>query len=161
MSFGFQANQSTEADITVDSSTPWVAASEGNLTLLQASLSQLQLQPGAADENGYTLLQAAASYCHVPVMQWLLAQKVDVNAVDDEGDTALHYAASLEAAQFLITVAHIDPKLRNNFGKTALESKREELEEMMQDEDCDDDDDDVLLLKQMVEYLEGFTTISQ
>ena len=51
MSFGgFQAGSSQTAEI--DESTPWVAAGDGNLDLLQESISKLGLAPNAADSNG-------------------------------------------------------------------------------------------------------------
>lgn len=156
MSFGLGRTPSTE-EVPIDASTPWLAASDGNLPLLQSALTQLHVTPATAvDENGYTLLQAAASYGRIPIMEWLVKQQhVNVNAVDGEGDSALHYAATVPAAQFLIHVAKIQVHLRNQAGKTALESKREELAEMMQDEDNDDDDDDFVNLKAVVDYLNG------
>ena len=51
MSFGgFQAGSSQAAEI--DESTPWVAAGDGNLALLQESIAKLGLAPNAADSNG-------------------------------------------------------------------------------------------------------------
>ena len=139
----------------MDSSTPWMAASDGDLALLQASLAKLNLTPATAmDENGYTLLQAAASYGQIPTMQWLVVQQqVNVNAVDQEGDSALHYASTVAAAQFLIEIAKIDVHHRNQAGKNALQSKQEELNEMLDDEDNDDQDADFVNLKAVVEYL--------
>jgi ankyrin repeat protein len=137
----------------VDNSTPWIAASDGNLNLLQHALTTLNLPPSASDENGYTLLQAAASYSRAAVMQWLIqTQAVNVNAVDTEGDSALHYADKVEAATFLVQ-SGVDTSLLNAAGKTALQSKQEEIDEMMQDEDTEDDDVDLLNLHALVEYL--------
>jgi len=44
----------------VDGGTPWVAASEGNLPLLQTALTRLQLPPTTADAHGYTLFQGTS-----------------------------------------------------------------------------------------------------
>jgi ankyrin repeat protein len=158
MSFGLGRAPPAAALTPIDASTPWIAASDGNLDLLQMSLTQLQLAPDTAvDENGYTLLQAAASYSQVKLMEWLVvAQNVTVYAVDREGDSALHYAATVDAATFLLNVAKINPNLKNQEGKTALESKQEELDEMMQDEDNDEEDHDFVNLRAVVDYLRKF-----
>jgi ankyrin repeat protein len=154
-SFGLGRTNNQQAEEgTVDSSTPWTAASEGNLTLLQSSLSSLKLPLSAADENGYTLMQAAASYGQIEVLQFLIASnQVDVNAVDNDGDSTLHHAGTVEAARLLVDVARVNPLIANSEGKTALQAKEEELKEMMEDEEIEDDDDDLESLKDVVKYL--------
>eukprot|EP00980_Cylindrotheca_fusiformis_P028218 scaffold22586_cov138-Cylindrotheca_fusiformis.AAC.38 len=137
----------------IDSSTPWMAASEGNQPLLQHSLTTLSLPATAADENGYTLLHAAASYNQMEILQFLLSNNINVNAADNDGDTALHYAGNLATAQFLVQVAKVNPAQVNAQGKTALQAKEEEIHEMMQDEEIEDDDEDLENLKAIVEYL--------
>ena len=137
----------------IDSSTPWMAASEGNLPLLQASLTRLNIPITAADENGYTLLHAAASYNQMEILQFLLNHQVNIHATDNDGDSALHYAGNAQLAQLLVQVGKANPAQVNGQGKTALQAKQEELNEMMQDEDMEDDDDDVEALKGIVEYL--------
>ena len=170
MSFGLgrRTAATIPSAVVVDASTPWLAAADGNLSLLQSSLTQLRLSPAqAADENGYTLLQAAASYSQIAVMEWLVLRQVPnsssavVNAVDRDGDTALHYASTVEAAKFLVQVAHIDASVRNGAGQTALESKQAELDEMMQDEDNDEDDQDFVNLRSLVEYLKSLSSVPQ
>lgn len=155
-SFGLgRANQASQAatQVSVDSSTPWMAASEGNVQLLQSSLSSLNLPLTAADENGYTLLHAAASYNQIEILQFLLSNQVNINAVDNEGDSALHYAGNAQVAQILIQEGKANPAQVNGGGKTALQTKQEELNEMMQDEDVEDDDADVEVLQELVQYL--------
>ena len=153
MSFGLGIGATPVDADSIDASTPWVAASDGNLSLMQTSLTQLQLSCTASDENGYTLLQAAASYSQIDVMKWLLSQRINVNAIDNEGDTALHYATTVDAARFLSEVAKIDTTLKNAVGKSALDCKRDELNELLQDEDNDDQDEDFINLRAVVEYL--------
>jgi ankyrin repeat protein len=159
MNFGMGQQQpasSTNNESSIDSSTPWMAASEGNLPLLQESLTKLQLPITAADENGYTLLQAASSYGQIQLIQWLLSNMpqplTDLNAVDQEGDSALHYASTDEACRVLVT-ANIDTTIKNISGKTALEAKQEELQELMDDEDFDDEDLDAAALRACIQYL--------
>lgn len=150
------ANSNPPSSEPIDSSTPWVAASDGKLELLKQSLSLLNLTASAADESGYSLLMAASSYRQMDVLEWLLTQpNLNVNATDQDGDTALHYAPHLEVAKFLLERANIDSQIQNSEGKTALVAKREELEELMQDDDDDVDDDDAQNLRDLIAYLEG------
>jgi ankyrin repeat protein len=162
-------SNSNNNDAGIDASTPWTSAADGNLALLQASLTALQQTPGTlADEHGYTLLQAAASYSQMAVLTWLLEDAVvPVDAVDKEGDSALHYASTVEAAQRLVQ-AGISISLRNAQGHTALESKLAELQESLEDNEDDsdnegmndDEDEDVVQLKAVIEYLQSVSTSS-
>uniref|UniRef100_A0A7S1UWS1 Uncharacterized protein n=1 Tax=Grammatophora oceanica TaxID=210454 RepID=A0A7S1UWS1_9STRA len=145
----------------VESCTPWTAASEGNLALLQASLQQLNLAVSTVDENGYSLLHSAASYNQVEIMRWLLqhqpaAGAVNVNAADSDGDTPLHHTEKVEAARFLVEIGRADPNVQNREGLTALASKEKDLADEM-DED-NEDDDDMMDLKAMIAYLKSVTT---
>jgi hypothetical protein len=74
---------------------------------------------------------------------------------DQEGDTVLHYAGSTDTAKWLLQLPQSSPLLQtaNRQGKTPLQAKQEELDEMMQDEDVEEDDEDVETLKLLVEYL--------
>jgi len=175
---GQQAPSAAAAPI-IDASTPWVAAADGNLPLLQQALPQLSLTVATAvDERGYTLLQAAASYSQLAVLRWLVrelqhlqqqqqtvpaggASATIINAVDEDGDSALHYASTAAAAQFLVQEAGVDASLCNGAGLTALEAKRRELEELLQEEDTEDDDVDVVDLKGIVAYLESLSRRQQ
>ena len=146
----------------MDASTPWMAAADGNLALLQASLQALQLSPSTAqDEHGYTLLQAAVSYNRANVWTWLASQPgFVVHTADGEGDTALHYAATAEAARFLVQQG-IDVQARNAEQQTALEKKQQELEELRQDEDFEETDEEYIQLKGVVDYLSSLTHMAQ
>lgn len=155
-SFGLgrtNANQSAQQEAEIDSSSPWMAASEGNLALLQSSLSSLNLPISAADVTGYTLFQAAASYNQQEIMQYLLQNGANIHATDNDGDSVLHYAGNVTTAKFLVEVGKVDPKVTNNQGKTALQAKQEELDDLMQDEDVEDDDEDIDIVKGLVAYL--------
>lgn len=161
-SFGLRASSAAPSDPEpIENNTPWLSAADGKLSLLQSSLTKLNLPISAADETGYTLLQAAASYGQVQVMQWLLNQAQQqhlllegfVNAVDQEGDSALHYAGSLEAVQVLVQVGRASTQLQNRQAKTPLASKQEELKTLQDDEDEDSDSEDILTLQKQVAFL--------
>lgn len=165
-SFGLGRTNNTSAntvlDEPVDGSTAWVAAADGNLPLLQSAMETLQLPVTAQDENGYTLLQAAVSYNQTHIWQWLAnLPQFTVHQVDSEGDSALHYAGTANAARFLVEQGGIEINVRNRDGVTALEKKREELEEMRQDEDFEETDEDYVQLQGMVDYLSSLTNVSQ
>ena len=155
---GFQAQPTQPAEI--DASTPFVAAADGDLNLLQSSIKHLNLSANAViDSNGFTLLHAACGYCRVEVINWLLdlnndeSTIIDVNARDSDNDTPLHHCDDVESARILIEKGGADHQLTNNEGKTPLQSKEEELEE----EDDDDDDEDREKLKQLVAYLKSLS----
>jgi len=165
-SFGFSCStiNSTGMDESemVDTTTIFAAASEGNLALLQSSMALLNSPITAADENGYTLLMAASSYNQLGILQFIL-NNLDrsnincttfINAGDNDGDTALHYAGNADAAKFLVDHFTINTAKINSQGKTALQSKEVELDEMMEDEDGDDEDIEVA--KSLINYLEQF-----
>jgi len=156
---GFQSQPSKSEEI--DASTPFVAAADGDLSLLQTSITQLGLSPDAADANGFTFLHAACGYCRIEVIQWLLDLNkessiiINVNATDADGDTPLHHCDEVDSAKLLIEVGGANHQLRNNEGKTSLETKEEELEEGEDSDDDDDDDEDRKKLKQLVAYLKS------
>uniref|UniRef100_A0A7S4AXG2 Ankyrin repeat-containing protein n=1 Tax=Pseudo-nitzschia australis TaxID=44445 RepID=A0A7S4AXG2_9STRA len=147
----------------VDVATIFSAASEGNLALLQSSMAQMNFNVTTADENGYTLLHAASSYNQLRILKFILDNLdrnnpnciASINAGDNDGDTALHYAGSVDAARMLIEDGRTDARKVNSQGKTALQAKKEELGEMMQDEDIEDDDEDVEVAQKLIEYLSG------
>mmetsp|Transcript_25791 Transcript_25791/g.44025 ORF Transcript_25791/g.44025 Transcript_25791/m.44025 type:complete len:168 (+) Transcript_25791:120-623(+) len=153
---GFQAQPSPAAEI--DASTPWVAAADGDLQLLKASIEKMGLSPNACDSNGFTFLHAACGYCRVEVIEWLLGLNViDVNAKDGDGDTALHHCDDAVSAKMLIK-AGADHQRTNDEGKTSLEVKEEELEEG--DDEDDSDDEDRQKLKELVTYLKSLGSTS-
>jgi ankyrin repeat protein len=158
-SFGLGRNTNSglsHQEPNVDLSTPFLAASEGNLALMQSSLHTLQQPLTVQDDNYYTLLHAAASYGQLEVVRFLLLQNLSlsfINATDHDGDTALHYAANVETAKLLVQDGKINIQHSNAAGKTALQSKQEELDELLQDEDIDENDEEVENLKQLLEYL--------
>jgi uncharacterized protein len=149
-SYGGFGQASSAIDTPIEKCTPWVAASDGNLELVQSALAALNLPPSTPDENGYTLVHAAAAYNQQHILEWLMKQEgVNVNAQDNDGDTPLHHAENVHVAKFLIETMKANPRIVNSDDETAFQVKQNELQEQMDDEDEDEDDD----LKELVEYL--------
>jgi len=81
------------------------------------------------DAYGYSLLHAASSYGHVPLMRLLVqTYHVDPNIKDDDEETPLFYAESLDVAKCLVEELHVDVSLKNVDGLTAYEKIAEEGE---------------------------------
>jgi uncharacterized protein len=95
-----------------------------------ALLPLLRAQPALAslqDSHGYSLLHAAASYNNLPLLQSLVNEfQVNVNLVDEDGETALFVAETVEVADTLVAKLHIDTSIRNVEGQTAEEKIRME-----------------------------------
>jgi ankyrin repeat protein len=72
------------------------------------------------DPSGYTPLQAAASWDRVEMVEYLISKGADVNLVDSEGDTALHYCENAKIAEVLVEHG-ADPLLRNKYGLLPIE----------------------------------------
>mmetsp|Transcript_21661 Transcript_21661/g.30357 ORF Transcript_21661/g.30357 Transcript_21661/m.30357 type:complete len:170 (+) Transcript_21661:77-586(+) len=148
-------NPSTSSPEVIDESTPWIAASDGDINLLQRSIQTLNLSINAADSNGFTFLHSASSYGQLDMIRWLLSQQVtDVNVKDSDGDTPLHHCDDVITAKLLVQEGKADFSLRNNDGKTALEVKEEEFldNDNMEDDDSSGDTEN---LKDLIQYLKG------
>jgi len=77
--------------------------------------------------GGSTLLQAA-TYGNVPVMKYLISQKIDIDAQSHGGNTALHAAACMgfyEAAKLLLEHG-ANRFAKNKEGKTAAQAAKTE-----------------------------------
>ncbi|KAG7340249.1 ankyrin repeat domain protein [Nitzschia inconspicua] len=169
-----QATGTTTTSAAMDASTPYVAAAEGNLQLLQESLKDVSVT-SLKDEQSYTLLQAAASYGQIEILQYLLSQ-LDrdnntntfssssmsyINTADKDGDTALHYAYTAETARLLVEQAHINIHAVNAEGRTALQDKQHELEVYLEEEeDLEDDDEEAEILRALIQYLSSLSSQS-
>lgn len=92
----------------------------------------LRSNPSAAssqDEHGYSLLHAAASYNHHDLLRTLVNDfHVDVNITDEDGETSLFVAETVETAKILVEELHCDTSLKNDEGSTAEDKIRTEGE---------------------------------
>jgi hypothetical protein len=98
---------------------PYILAADNPsalLTFLRANPSQASCQ----DEHGYSLLHAAASYGHIDLLRSLVQDfHVDVNLIDEDGETCLFVTESLEIAKCLVEELGVDAKIKNDEGLMA------------------------------------------
>lgn len=83
----------------------------------------------AQDAHGYSMLHAAASYNHVELLRLLVNEfKVDVNLKDEDHETCLFVAETVDMAKCLVEELQIDTTVQNEEGMTALEKFNSEQE---------------------------------
>ncbi|KAK5091123.1 hypothetical protein LTR05_001303 [Lithohypha guttulata] len=76
----------------------------------------------AQDSHGYSLLHAAASYNHIDLLRALVNEfHVDVNLRDEDDETCLFVAESVEVARCLVEELNVDTAAQNEDGQTARE----------------------------------------
>jgi uncharacterized protein len=101
-------------------------------SVLQSLASQTPSDPNLAssrDAHGYSLLHAASSYGHLSLMRTLVhTYNVDPNITDEDGDTPLFYAESLEVARCLVDELGADYGKQNEEGHTAADKIQEDGE---------------------------------
>jgi ankyrin repeat protein len=110
----------------------WVAAGDGDVERVQVSrqtfsmfsftnLAQALLDEGlsanAKDENDYSPMHAAASWSSLAVLRLLVSRGGNVNLTDDDGETPLFVAESVETAQLLLELG-ADPLHKSKEGLT-------------------------------------------
>lgn len=103
-------------------SNPFLLAADNApelLPLLRANPSLASSQ----DDHGYSLIHAAVSYNHLDLLRTLVNEfKVDVNIRDEDNETALFVAETVEAARALVEELGADPKITGDAGTTAAQS---------------------------------------
>ncbi|KAJ2559732.1 hypothetical protein EV175_000198 [Coemansia sp. RSA 1933] len=102
----------------------WIAASDGDLDRVKEIISADAQQVNAKDENGYTPLHAAASWKHIELLKYLIANGGNVNIVDADGDTPLHICEDVACAQTLLDNG-ADPSTENHEGLTPVHTTLE------------------------------------
>ncbi|KAH7130592.1 hypothetical protein B0J11DRAFT_255499 [Dendryphion nanum] len=91
------------------------------------SLSQHPELASASDAHGYSLVHASVSYAQLPVLRELIqTYNANVNILDEDGETPLFAAESVEVAQCLVEEMNADIGIQNSDGKTAEEKIAEE-----------------------------------
>lgn len=101
---------------------PYVLAADNP----SAVLALLRSNPSIAsnqDEHGYSLLHAAASYSHIDLLRALVKEfNVDVNLLDEDGETCLFVTENVDIAKCLIEELGVDYNIKNDEGLTAQET---------------------------------------
>lgn len=74
------------------------------------------------DSHGYSLMHAAASYNHIDLLRSLVHEfHVDVNVRDEDNETCLFVAETVEVAKCLVEELKIDLSAKNDEDMTAQE----------------------------------------
>jgi len=101
----------------------WIAAADGDESLVLDFLSRDPSAVNSLDENGYTILHATTSYNHIALLKKLvLEHEGNVNIQDHDGDTPLFVAETVEVAKVLVEELHADPNHQNESGLTVSNS---------------------------------------
>ncbi|KAK3082074.1 hypothetical protein LTS18_005472 [Coniosporium uncinatum] len=125
------------AAITIDKLLNLVPDSPDKVLALLST--QPELVP-KSDAHGYSLLHAAASYAQLPLLCSLVQEyKVDVNMLDEDGETPLFVAETVEIATCLVEELGVDISIQNDesqtaHGKLEMEGESEEVLEYLQEQ---------------------------
>lgn len=102
----------------------FILAADNSPNLLPLLRSNPQLA-SSQDEHGYSLLHAAASYNHLDLLRTLINEfHLDVNLKDEDGETPLFVAETVQVAQVLAEELGADLTIKNDEGLTAEEKFR-------------------------------------
>ncbi|PWW76016.1 ankyrin [Tuber magnatum] len=105
----------------------WIAASDNDIQSVARFLSQDPTSVNSRDGNGYTPIHAAVSYNHIPLLRSLVrTHGGDVNVQDNEGDTPLFVAETVEVTRVLVEELGADVGHRNGLGLTAADTIEED-----------------------------------
>ncbi|KAI4141111.1 MAG: hypothetical protein L6R39_005497 [Caloplaca ligustica] len=106
----------------------FILASDNSPQLLPALRSNPSLA-SSQDQHGYSLLHAAASYNHHDLLRTLAHEfHADTSIKDEDGESPLFVAETVETAQILVEELHCDLQLKNDEGMTAEDKIRSEGE---------------------------------
>ncbi|KAF7951066.1 uncharacterized protein EAE97_002617 [Botrytis byssoidea] len=92
---------------------PFLLAADNSPDLLPLLRSNPALA-SAQDEHGYSLMHAAASYSHLDLLRALVTEfDVNVDLKDEDGETALFVAETLDCAKLLVEELHANFTIRS------------------------------------------------
>ncbi|KAF8199578.1 hypothetical protein BJ912DRAFT_1054896 [Pholiota molesta] len=121
----------------------WVAAGDGDLDrvrqliedegtsflLLGTPTPTPQCKPSSprvGRRSSVPTRHAAASYGHIPILEYLISRGGDVNITDEDGDTPLYTVENLETAQFLVQHGAVVVR-QNNEGVSPIDHLAEDF----------------------------------
>ncbi|KAJ0410432.1 hypothetical protein P43SY_002764 [Pythium insidiosum] len=102
----------------------WVSASDGDIDAVKQFLANGG-DVNIKDEFGYTPLQAAVSYNHLELVLFLLSNGASVTLADNDLDTPLHRAETVDCAKLLLQHG-AELNARNSEGRTPFDEAIEE-----------------------------------
>ena len=118
--------QFSNRPLTMPHNNQFLLAADNSPNLLPLLRSNPSLA-SSQDHHGYSLMHAATSYGHIDLLRTLVDEfGVDVNIRDEDGETALFVAETVEVAQLLVEEFKIDTGMVNAEGMTAEEKIRGE-----------------------------------
>lgn len=92
---------------------PFLLAADNSPDLLPLLRSNPALA-SAQDEHGYSLMHAAASYSHLDLLRALVTEfNINVDLKDEDGETALFVAETLDCAKLLVEELHANFTIRS------------------------------------------------
>ncbi|KAH8830770.1 hypothetical protein DL96DRAFT_1707564 [Flagelloscypha sp. PMI_526] len=114
------------------------AASKGHEDIVKWVIEECGALPNLEDREGETALHKASLNGHLSILQYLLPNRADVHARDNDGWTSLHNAASKDSGERGVDVRNTigwtalhergfkrayscHPLIRNNWGETAYD----------------------------------------
>jgi uncharacterized protein len=105
---------------------PFLLAADNDARLLPLLRANPSLA-SAQDDHGYSVMHAAASYNHLDLLRTLVNEfEVNVDLRDEDGETALFVAETVDCAKLLVEEFQADITIQNDEGKTAREKLVEE-----------------------------------
>lgn len=103
------------------SPNPFLLAADNSPALLPLLRENPELASGQ-DEHGYSLVHAATSYNHIELLRALIHDfQVDVNIKDEDGETALFVAETVDAARCLVEELGADIHVKGSDDMTPKE----------------------------------------
>lgn len=118
----FLVQQGVNVNRIVHGQMALAAAIEGQQDQVIKYLLEKEVNPRNLNPNGRTTLMNSAIYGHGSAVTLLLNSGVDINQVDEKGDTALIFAVGNEKEEIVdeLLVAGADVNIAGKNGKTAL-----------------------------------------
>ena len=102
-------------------------AYNGHKTILPSLVEETQDLNASIDQLGFTALHVAVLGKHLPLVEWLLGKKAEIEAVDAWGRTPLHLAARRNNIDVLQCLLNHDANIfrKDTYGSTPIQGARD------------------------------------